>query len=37
MFPNGEHDDQVDGAARAFNQLIREVDARPAGTQVSGL
>jgi phage terminase large subunit-like protein len=22
MFPNGSHDDQVDGAARAFNGMV---------------
>jgi phage terminase large subunit-like protein len=37
MFPNGRHDDQIDGLSRAFAQLFGAVDATPAGLSVPGL
>jgi predicted phage terminase large subunit-like protein len=36
-FPNGKHDDQIDGLSRAFANLLGVVDQRPAGAKVAGL
>jgi predicted phage terminase large subunit-like protein len=36
-FPNGRHDDQVDGLSRAFAELLGVVTQTPAGKKVQGL
>jgi predicted phage terminase large subunit-like protein len=36
-FPNGRHDDQVDGLSRAFAELLGVVTQTPAGAKVQGL
>lgn len=37
LFPNGQYSDQIDGASRAFAELLGAPDATPVGAQVQGL